>query len=431
MSDLLYAPSPFVDTTGKQVIFVDFVKAHYRLKFDVEKRRATALSEITFRADTAGHAVILLNQPSSSAHLDGKPVKLIKPKAPGHKGRLTILSKAVRPGVHSLCIKSQIKRKQGRDKQKPITWFSGSSRNPGSLECAFNMSDIAPRGGFLDRYVPANYNFDHFDMTFDVSIDNSSKVHRVFCNGKANKLKKNHWKVMFPSFFTSSCPWFHLVPADRVEVLERNLKWRDGRVVSMIIYTDSTANAKSLLDTFRKKTKRFIVKLESDFVPFPHKSVTIYAKAGEGKGGMEYAGATATKLGSLRHELDHSFFARGVIPCNGNAGWIDEATAMWGDGGYKKVKTKPPGIGSKLGAQCEYDRTTNRQAYTVGRKFLEHLDHVLRSSGNSGGVKAFLKTYVNQKCYESISAAEFQEMVENFDKRAKRKVRQLFDEYIN
>ncbi|MCY4554924.1 MAG: hypothetical protein OXF79_00755 [Chloroflexi bacterium] len=428
MSDLLYAPSPFVDATGRQVIFVDFLKACYRLTFDVKKRRATALSEITFRAAAAGHAVILLNQPLRSVHLNGKPIKLLKPRARSHKARLTILSETVNPGIHSLVIRSRIQRKQGRDKEYPVNWFNGSSSRSGSLECIFNMSDIAPQGGFLDRYLPANYNFDHFDITFEVSVENSEKAHRVFCNGDVTKLTKNHWKVRFPSFFTSSCPWFHLVPGDRFKVLKRKVKSLDGRVVPLTIYTKHTNNADGLLDKFRKHTKRFIEKLETDFGPFPHRSVTIYAKAGKGKGGMEYAGATATKFGSLRHELDHSYFARGVIPCNGNAGWIDEAIAMWGDKGYKTAKKKPLGRGSKLGGQCEYDRTTNRQAYTVGRKFLEHLDYVLRKSG---GLKKFLRTYAHQKSHESVSAAEFQAMVEKFDQGAQKKVRKLFNEYIN
>ena len=63
--------------------------------------------------------------------------------------------------------------------------------------------------------------------------------------------------------------------------------------------------------------------------------MTIYIA---GRGGMEHCGATITSMSALAHEITHSWFARGVMPANGNAGWIDEGTARWRDRGYPTAK---------------------------------------------------------------------------------------------
>jgi hypothetical protein len=125
---------------------------------------------------------------------------------------------------------------------------------------------------------------------------------------------------------------------------------------------------------------------------------------------MEYAGATTTDLGSLRHELDHSYFARSITPANGDAGWIDEAIASWGDAGYPR-SVAPPGGGANMGARSPYIRETHTSAYTLGRDFLKHLDHLLR---DVGGLKRFLATYAERKRHSSVTAVEFQRLVEGF-----------------
>ena len=112
---------------------------------------------------------------------------------------------------------------------------------------------------------------------------------------------------------------------------------------------------------------------------------------------MEYAGATKTKLASLRHELDHSYFGRNILPVNGNAAWIDEAIAEWGDFGYES-SDKPPKPPANLRNRSEYVTTTHGGAYTVGRAFMEHLDYVLRQRGDPDiGLKAFLTEYAQKK----------------------------------
>ena len=136
--------------------------------------------------------------------------------------------------------------------------------------------------------------------------------------------------------------------------------------------------------------KTILHDLESAFGPFPHGSVTDLAR-GTRPRAMEYAGAAATHIGALRHELDHSNFARSIMPANGNAGWIDEAIATWGDSGYLPSE-KEPENGVNMGARSPYDRTTSRASYRVGSRFLAHPDHDSRERrGPKRGLKSFLR----------------------------------------
>ena len=417
MTGLAYAPPPFVTAEGEQVVFVDFTHARYQLEFDADAAQATAVSQIAFRATHPGRAAISMNQPVNSARLNGDDVDLLKQDSPHADVSLKVLSQPVSPGTHTLIIKSCIS--EPGPYGPPIMWLS----DPARLHCIFNMSDLRnPNGGYLEAFLPSNYNFDQFRISMSVTVKNSNKLHSVFSNGSVLRSSPEHWRVEFPSYFTSSCPWFHLGPSDEYQSLKDLFSSSNGRTIPIFVYTKSSRKADGLLKEFVNLAKSVLVELESDFGPFPHGSVTIFA-TGKGRGGMEYAGATATGLKSLRHELNHSYFARSIMPANGDAGWIDEAIASWGDIGYLRSKY-PPEWGANMGRRSEYVRTTNDDAYTVGRDFLAHLDYLLRERG---GLKPFLATYAKKKRHQAISTPEFQELVEDFYGKS---LQELFEFFV-
>ena len=72
-----------------------------------------------------------------------------------------------------------------------------------------------------------------------------------------------------------------------------------------------------------------------------------------------------------------------------------------------------------------YERTTSPHAYTVGRDFIAHLDHILAPQG---GMRSFLKQYFETKSWSTVDAAEFQRMVEVFHGQS---LNALFDEFVN
>ena len=416
MTNHRHAPPSFVNDRGQKVIFVNFKNAQYSLRFDPTQSEATAYSAITFISETDGFPAISLNQPVNSATLDDRAVELQDQKTPDQIATFKIVSKSVSPGTHVLTVRSSLSERGPYG--FPITWLS----HPARVDCTFNMSDSKRDGGYLEAFLPSNYCFDQFPMSFSVAVVNSSKPHSIFCNGSVTADAPGYWKVYFPEYFNSSCPWFHLGPSDEYESLKHNFSSTGGQTIPIFIYTRASRRANDLLNTFLNYSLNILKELESDFGPFPHSMLTIFAVETRDFA-MEYAGAAATDLNALRHELNHSYFARCILPANGDAGWIDEAIATWADYGYPR--SEELWIPKKnMGRRSKYIRTTHEDAYGVGRIFMSHLDYVLRKRG---GLKPFLEIYAKQKRYQTITTEEFQELLETFHGAS---MKALFDAYI-
>ena len=421
MTNPSHAPPDFQNAAGQQVIFVDFASAQYKLEFDAIAGETSTRSRIRFKATTEGHAAISMNQPVKSAVLNGHEVELHDQYSPDGRASFKILSTPVSPGTHTLTIHSSL------IKPGPKGCSVKRRTRPAGLECIFNMSDLDCDGGYLEGYLPSNYNFDQFPMSFDVTLNNPSVPHRVFSNGTVRTNQWDHWKITFPRFYTSSCPWFHLAPNNAYRWKEALYSSSVGPDISILVYAKVSPNVNYLLRSFVAETKKVLRRLEKEYGPFPHETLTVLA-TGRGRGGMEYAGATRTGLKSLRHELDHSYFATSVIPCNGDAGWIDEAIAKWADkkwqdSNYRASRNSPRGR-ANLGKRSPYVKTTHPASYTLGRAFMSHVDYLLETRG---GLQAFLAHYAKVKRHKPVSAVEFQTLLESFYGDSLRK---LFDNHI-
>jgi len=418
VSDLIYAPPDFTNKAGESIIFVDFIDANYEIEFDVKAQEAVANSTIIFNSSKKGFPAISIHQQVISCQLDGENVQLQDQLAPDCQSKFKIAKKIMEPGTHELKITNTLS-KLGPRTNPPVRWYS----NPNRFHCILGMSDLRRDGGFLESYIPSNYEYDHFRMTFSVKILNSMVEHTIFTNGTMTEISPEEWVIKFPSFYTTSCPWINIGVKNEYISLDSEFHSTDGRILPISVYTTKhLAKSEVEIEIFRDEAISILNRLESDFGPFPHSSITIFA-TGLGKGGMEYAGATATNLGSLRHELDHSYFARSILPSNGDSGWMDEAIAMWGDANYPK-STKPPYSSSNLGNRSPYKRTTSYDSYSIGRDFLKYLDYIL---SDQGGLIKMLASYAVQKRHSSVSAKEFQSLVEVFHGSS---LDDLFNKYV-
>jgi len=427
--DVEYAPPSFdrarlADQGGSdRIVFVDFTEAHYEIR--IERLPAEGevgikvRSTLEFEIREDGLPIFCLRQPMQAVSVDGVDVEVTTMRDPDGASRFNVVEKVVPAGRHTLKVDSIIDQLVDSDFD-PIQWVP----RPEGVQCIFRMSDRGAKKGFLDSYLPSNFEYDHIKMSVDVSLHGVDAVHRMFGNGKIDDSVPNRWRISYPKSYTSSSILFHLAPASLFEVLETEYV-SGNHTIPIEIYAQSLQvqfetirlqdYADSAIDTLRK--------LEQQFGRFPHPKVIIYAE-GDGKGGMEYAGAAITHLDSVRHELDHSYFARSVTPANGNAGWVDEAIAAWGDGGYVSLAQKPTRR-ANIAGRSPYERTTSAHAYTIGRDFLAHLDHKLTPGG---GMKAFLKDYFENKKGLTVSTAEFQDMVKVFHGDS---LDALFDEFVN
>jgi aminopeptidase N len=97
-----------------------------------------------------------------------------------------------------------------------------------------------------------------------------------------------------------------------------------------------------------------------------------------------------------------------MMPSRGNNGWIDEALASWRDNGYNEraVGSLSP---SKMGAHSQYRRTTDRDAYSKGARFMAYLNYDLKEKG---GLRPFLKEYFSKYNQQSFITQNFKDEIE-------------------
>ena len=129
----------------------------------------------------------------------------------------------------------------------------------------------------------------------------------------------------------------------------------------------------------------------------------------EVSGGMEHAGATQTSLGSLDHEIHHSYFSKSVIPENGNSGWMDEAIVVWRQRGFK-ISKKPNYKRHNLACHSRFRRSTDLQSYDAGSSFIGYLAYLFKEKGID--FKTVLRNYYAEYEYKVVNTKTFREFLE-------------------
>jgi hypothetical protein len=401
MGDLSKAP-PIFEFENKQMVFMDISKIHYDLTFDITKREASSHTTITFSTETIGHPLFDLIPVVSRAVIDGTESAIKSISLPGNESKMVAVDSSLPVGEHTLEIWHK--------------WTKGVSFSGPNVSSAFWTSDLSDRG-FMEKYLPTNLEFDQFEVKMNVTFVAPGKKQIIYANGDIVEKNPNSFEISFPKHFTSSSVYFHTVPEGKYSELKSEFVSMDGRKVPIVVYGGSFISTKS----FMTKAKEVLVELEGDYGVWPHTSVVIYATAGGG--GMEYCGATMTSMRALGHELTHSYFARGVMPVRGNSGWIDEAIASWRDKGYETKKILG-NISSNLASRSIYRRLTDRGAYTDGRDFMSHLDHLL---ADDGGLKPFLKIFFANRKFQNVTN---QDLIGDLGNHTGQSYKSVFEKYI-
>lgn len=382
-----HAPKSFSTIHGN-AIFIDIDTADYDLTYDLSAQTATAKATLVFDSFEEGLPIFDLVANPTSVLLDGHDVSHSLIKTPMNETSVRILLEKTKPGRHTLEVTSPI--------TDSLRFISGSGVNS-----AFWFSDLDDRS-YLENYAAANFEYDQMKMTFNIKVLGNSKQ-KVFTNGKLTTISPTEFKIEFPEYFTSSSLYYHLVPVGRYYETNFTFKSKDGRDIPVAIYTGTY---ESSLASFKSEAVRVLNELEKDYGAFPHQSVTIF---NAGSGGMEYCGATMTELRALGHELTHSYFARGIMPANGNAGWLDESIASWRDKGYQALSSLT-GSSSMAGHEM-YTRKTDMYAYSFGASFMGYLNYKM---ADKGGLKAYLAHLIETKLFDPLVTEEFSALMSEF-----------------
>lgn len=388
-NDKLHIPKSF-NVNGTNAVFADFSEANYVITYDLTQKKAFVKAEIIFETVENGYPIFDSVSTPSLVKLDGSIVEAVETKTPNSESTLRYVKKLTEAGIHTLSVEVPL---------DTLVEFTASG-----VKSAFWTSDLNDRR-YLERYLPANFEFDQVKMTFEINIIGAKAKHVIYTNGEMTELKSNNFKISYPEYFTSSSLFFHLVPVGTTTEKRFTLKSIDGRELPAVVYYTRTPWG-SNLDKLQAKTTEIFHELESDYGAFPHPSITVLQA---GSGGMEYSGATMTDFSALGHELFHSYFARGVMPANGNAGWIDEALASWRDGGYE-TNTSLSGS-TAMSSHAYYTRTTDTAAYSFGKRFMGYMNGKLQ---DKGGLKPFMRYMVDKKVFTPFFIEEFIAEMSNF-----------------
>ena len=391
-ANILKAPDSF-EQKGKKVIFNDFKTVDSILTYNISNKSVIVTSKIQFETFENGYTVFDLIPKITEAKINGSPVKVSNITSPDKVTQYKLIEKELTAGTHLLEIKNSI--------TENIEW----SRD--SVKSAFWMSDLKDRN-YIEKYLPSNIEYDQYQQNLEVIINGNSKLreHEIFTNGKVTKKTKNHFYIQFPKYFSASSFYFHLSSLNRFYKEEFNYPSISGKNIPIMLYSRYSWN----LRTAKTRTISTLKELESKLGPWSHDGFTAYIA---GSGGMEHSGATITSLSALGHEITHSYFARGVMPIDGNSGWIDEAIASWRDNGYRSTPG-PNFRTTNMSGHSQYRRYTDRKAYTEGANFMAFLNHELESHG---GLISFLKVVYNKYSHKSINTHLFKKELEIFSGR--------------
>ncbi len=380
--DLALAPPAFA-YQGSQAVFVDFQDMALRLIVDVPHRKITGEAMIHFFSAQSGHPVFDLVAEPLSVSLNGTITRAPLISDPDHVTSFRALDSEVEAGsTNTLIIRYEMSTRHAR--------FSAQG-----VSLGFYTNDLGDRG-FLEQYAPSGFEFDHWRMSLDLTLTGATHPHRFFANGRTSEATPSHWLVEFPEYFNASS--FFVVLSDaEIKVLEGSYSGLERNIPVTIFTLRSSSESVGDLMT---RTLENLRELETRIGPYPHERLIV---DGDG-GGMEYCGAVQADFHSLKHELNHQWFARGVMPANGNSGWIDEALVTWISG--------PPAYGAsgRLSGGSPYLRQTPLSAYFYGSRFFAKLDGLLASRG---GLMPILRDWFAAKRLQSITTSELESFIES------------------
>ncbi len=380
MSAIPHAPLNFKNSDGN-VVFVDFKTADYNISYDSKTKSAVSVAKIVFESDDTGMPAFDLKENPTQVLLDGESIQSKVISSPDQDTWFRVALKNISPGTHTMTITAPLRE--------------GVQFVADGVSSAFWFTDLGDRG-FLESYLPANFEYDQVKMTLNLDFKNLSKQ-KIYTNGVITKFDDNKFKVEFPENYTSSSLYFHTAPVKRYP--EENFVFRsiDGRDIPATVYA---AAANSNLKSAKEKVIASLEGLESKYGPYLHHNITVFIA---GNGGMEYCGATMTDSWVINHELTHSYFARGgFMPANGNAGWIDEAITSWSDeGGGSRTDIT---TASNMAGNSLYRRYTHSDAYSIGKTFMYYLNYKFQSQG---GLNSFLNSLIKTDAFKPMTTEEF------------------------
>jgi len=413
--ELDLAPDNF-DYGDTQAVYVDLQSVQAAVEFDVEAEEYRGTARLEFVSESAGKPLFTFGGSIESVVLNGQDLDAGQVKKifdPDNKASLRIVDSLLGAGRHSIELSFTAESSN----------FKFLSR---AVRAGFFMSDLSgdvvgDGQNFVEAYIPSTFEYDHYQQDLEVKVLGASKPHVLLANGTSSSLGENHWKISYPSYYSTSSFYMHLFEDGHFVVEKVDYQGKE-KVIPLTVY----ANSRSLVSSGMEGSKKVLKDLEETFGPYLHNSAIVYVTKIY-DGGMEHAGATITGIWALEHEFTHFWFARGVMPASGNSGWIDEAIASWRDDGYKSAKVPSTRRAVNLGAYSQYRLDTEYQAYEKGEAYLRELHTQFTNQYGEIGLKKVLAELFADSKGKSISSEYFKSFL---SKRANFDITESYGKYV-
>jgi hypothetical protein len=397
-----------VQIAGATATPIDIESLQARLTFDLASRSARAEATLIFTTgETDGLPMFDLRQTVDSASLDGEtlPAGSIHSIAvPGSE--MMVVERVLPAGSHhtlQLSYELGLPRAAG---VAPIGEGYGPTMVGSSIagthwrwedneRMFFDLwlSDLY--GRYLEVWLPANLIHDEYELSMDLSIQNTNVLHRPITNAQVSGAA-NEYHLAFPNV-TALSPMFVIAAEDRLDVATAS------SAVGIAIEAYKLKTNPADLQNATTRVAQALQQYSADLGPYVHGDrFTTFLSYDRS---MEYAGATTSHMRDLEHEVFHSWWGRGLRPLTANDGWIDEAFVVY----YLTPKQQllqaggPPTV---LSPSEPYSRLTPRAAYTTGAQLMATVAELV------GGREAFLplmRQLYTERAPGAMSTAELEQ----------------------
>ena len=200
-NDLKHRPKSF-SVSGGKAVFVDFTEANYEIIYDLNQKQASVKADILFDAPESGLPIFDSVEAPTAILLDGQPVTSIETATPGHETTVRVIHQSVSVGTHRMSI------------SVPLTELVEFKAQ--GVKSAFWTSDLDERQ-YLERYLPANFEFDQVKMTFLIKFVGAKNKQTIYTNGQVSQLDASTFKVTYPEYYTASSIFYHAVYSGAVD----------------------------------------------------------------------------------------------------------------------------------------------------------------------------------------------------------------------
>ena len=275
----------------------------------------------------------------------------------------------------------------------------------GGVRFLTDMTDLS--GRFFEYWGPCGFEEDAFSMNLNIQVKNGTSSHTLRSNGNTTSTGSSSWRIVFPNYYSKSSFYVHLT--NQTTLASKTFVYKG---IAKDIPVEVYGVTQALVDSAVSQLPGLFKELESDYGAYPHDKFLAYMN--DRSGGMEYVGATITSLGSLDHELLHSWFARSVIPADGRSGWIDESIASWRDYGYKRATATLNRTPTNLANYSPFRKTTPSNSYVDGRGLMSELD---LEFSKQGGLKIILRAFFERYKNSVVTNEEFWNFLELYTGR--------------